>query len=278
MSDAAEAAFARLVDGHRRFIARAPASDAVHRPVPVSPQKPFAIVLACSDSRVPVERIFDQDFGDLFVIRVAGNIVAPSQLGSVEFAATTFGTRLVVVMGHTDCGAVTATIADVLGRKTIFSDNVRSIVDRIRPAVEGVLSDVKSTDSAALVRAAVQANVRVSLSQLRSGSDVLEALCAADEIHIVGAVYSVETGTVAFFDGAADQSERIYSRLRRNGGVGRMRNSTEPDRNFECPHCGAQCPCPYPEYLVREYAGRSVTRWCDACQRLFDVQVPRASN
>src|SRR5206468_482566 len=140
-----------------RFMQGGPASDPVHRAVLGSRQKPFAAVLACSDSRVPVERIFDQGFGDLFVVRVAGNIVAPSQLGSVEFAVTQFGTKLVVVLGHTDCGAVRATVDNAHGGKTVQSDNLRSIVDRIRPSVESVLSEVKPSDYDALVRAAVRA-------------------------------------------------------------------------------------------------------------------------
>jgi carbonic anhydrase len=199
----AEEALTRLVGGHRRFIASRPASDPAHPSILVAPQKPFAIVLACSDSRVPVERIFDQSFGDLFVIRVAGNIVAPSQIGSVEFAASYFGTRLVVVMGHTDCGAIRATVDEVLGRSAIPSENIRFIVDSIRPAVERILPDVKSSGVEALVRAAVRANVRLSVTRLRSGSDILQTLCAAGTLHVAGAEYSVETGAVSFLNGGA---------------------------------------------------------------------------
>ena len=106
----------------------------------VTGQEPFAIILGCSDSRVPAEIVFDQGLGDLFVIRVAGNIVAPSQVGSVEFAAERFGTRLVVVLGHSQCGAILATLEE-LGRPTENqSRNLRSIVDRIRPSVEALLA------------------------------------------------------------------------------------------------------------------------------------------
>src|SRR5213080_3659874 len=133
-------ALARLRDGNRRFVAnqtRGPAlSGPARRAVLVAGQEPFAIILGCSDSRVPAELVFDQGFGDLFVIRVAGNIVAPSQVGSVEFAASRFGTRLVVVMGHSQCGAVVATLDEVQGRAPNQSRNLRSIVDRIRPSVE----------------------------------------------------------------------------------------------------------------------------------------------
>src|SRR5436853_6559583 len=138
-------ALARLRDGNRRFVAnqtRAPAlSDHARRAALVAGQEPFAIVLGCSDSRVPAELVFDRGFGDLFVIRVAGNIVAPSQVGSVEFAAARFGTRLVVVMGHSQCGAITATVDELLGRSTTESANLRSIVDRVRPSVERLLAD-----------------------------------------------------------------------------------------------------------------------------------------
>jgi len=145
-------------------------------------QEPFAIVLGCSDSRVPAELIFDQGFGDLFVIRVAGNIVAPSQVGSVEFAAARFGTRLVVVMGHSQCGVVVATLEELMGKTTNQTHNLRSIRD------------------------AVRANVRASTNHLRHGSALLEWMIENDGLIVVGAEYSLETGKVDFFDGAPDLS------------------------------------------------------------------------
>jgi carbonic anhydrase len=146
--------------------------------------------------------VFDQGFGYLFVIRVAGNIVAPSQVGSVEFAAARFRTRLVVVMGHTQCGAVVATVEEVLGRTTNESRNLRSIVDRVRPSVETLLSGRSDGDADALVRDAVRANVRASVDHLRHGSELLEELIRKDGLVVVGAEYSLETGVVTFFDGA----------------------------------------------------------------------------
>jgi carbonic anhydrase len=164
-------------------------------------QEPFAIVLGCSDSRVPAELVFDQGFGDLFVIRVAGNIVAPSQVGSVEFAATRYGTPLVVVMGHSQCGAVLATLEELLGGETAQSRNLRSIVDRVRPSLQTLLSGRDVVDPGALMGEAVRANVRASVDHLRHGSELLEQLIRKDELLILGAEYSLESGIVTFFDG-----------------------------------------------------------------------------
>jgi carbonic anhydrase len=158
---------------------------------------------------VPAELVFDQGFGDLFVIRVAGNIVAPSQVGSVEFAAARFGTRLVVVMGHSQCGAVVATVEELLGRATTQSRNLRSIVDRVRPSVEGVLSGRPSVDAEQLVNDAVRANVRASVDHLRHGSELLERLVRTDGLVVVGAEYSLETGVVTFFEGVPEERGEV---------------------------------------------------------------------
>jgi carbonic anhydrase len=196
-------ALERLRDGNRRFVSsRANGHmDPARRAALVDGQAPFAIILGCSDSRVPAELIFDQGFGDLFVIRVAGNIVAPSQVGSVEFAAAQYGTRLVVVIGHTQCGAVTATLDELQGRGTTGSRNLRSIVDRVRPSVQTVLASSRTDDYATLLRASVRANVRASAGHLRHGSSLLEELIQHDGLLVVGAEYSLETGTVDFFEG-----------------------------------------------------------------------------
>ncbi len=163
-------------------------------------QEPFAIILRCSDSRAPAEIIFDQGLGDLFVIRVDGNIAAPSQIGSVEFAAEKFGTRLVVVMGHSKCGAILA-ILEELGRPSEErSQNLRSIVDRIRPSVETLPRVELGDHSGSLVQQAVRANICASVNHLRYGSEVLEQLIQKDGLLIVGAEYSLETGIVDFFD------------------------------------------------------------------------------
>jgi len=195
----------RLRDGNRRFVAGELSSDALASPARrhavAGDQRPFAIVLGCSDSRVPAEIVFDQGLGDLFVIRVAGNVVAPSQIGSVEFAAEYFGTRLVVVLGHSRCGAVLATIDSLTGQEPHPSRNLRSIVDRVRPAVEPLLETHGGASDDTLVRRAVRANVRASANQLRHGSELLEQLVQEDELLIVGAEYSLETGKVDFFEG-----------------------------------------------------------------------------
>jgi len=178
-------------------------SDAARRATLVAGQEPFAIILGCSDSRVPAELVFDQGFGDLFVIRVAGNVVAPSQVGSVEFAASRYGTRLVVVMGHSQCGAVTATLEELMGRTGSQSRNLRSIVDRIRPSVQFLMDGARELDPDALIRDAVRANVRISVSHLRHGSELLEDLVSDAGLAVVGAEYSLETGVVTFFDDEA---------------------------------------------------------------------------
>jgi carbonic anhydrase len=201
-------ALVRLRDGNRRFVANRSIGSAVLHPERraelVAGQAPFAIVLGCSDSRVPAELVFDQGFGDLFVIRVAGNIVAPSQIGSVEFAASRFGTRLVVVMGHSQCGAVLATLEDVLGRASTPSRNLQSIVDRIRPAVETMLWRRNESDPDGLMQDAVRANVRAAVNHLRHGSALLEQLITDDGLLVVGAEYSLESGVVTFFDGVPE--------------------------------------------------------------------------
>ena len=198
-------ALERLRAGNSRFVSGVRSLDSLmsqtRRNDFVAGQQPFAVILGCSDSRVPVEIIFDQGLGDLFVIRVAGNIVASSQIGSVEFAAERFGIRLVVVLGHTRCGAVQATLEELQRPSGTQSRNLRSIVDRIAPAVEGLLATELRHDLEALVQHAARANVRVSASSLRNGSAVLEQLTQKDGLIVVGAEYSLETGLVDFFDG-----------------------------------------------------------------------------
>jgi len=198
-------ALERLRQGNRRFVSNtcgpgAPDATA-RRSELVAGQEPFAIVLGCSDSRVPAEIVFDQGLGDLFVIRVAGNIVAPSQVGSVEFAAERFGTRLVVVLGHSNCGAIQATIEQLEQPTDSRSPNVAAIVSRIRPCVEPLLETDLRDDRDALVRHAIRANIRASANQLRHGSNILEHLIQNEGLLVVGAEYSLDTGVVEFFDG-----------------------------------------------------------------------------
>jgi carbonic anhydrase len=193
-------ALQRLREGNRRFVAGQGRDANLGHSGRAEEQQPFAIVLGCSDSRVPAEIVFDQGLGDLFVIRVAGNIVAPSQVGSVEFAAERFGTRLVVVLGHSQCGAILATLDELRQPTESQSRNLRAIVDRVRPSVEGLLSTELQYDADELVRRAVRANVGNSVDHLRHGSEILEQLIQSEGLHVIGAEYSLETGEVEFFD------------------------------------------------------------------------------
>jgi carbonic anhydrase len=197
-----------LRDGNRRFVADVRSHDALpsraRRIELAAGQEPFAAVLGCSDSRVPVEIVFDQGLGDLFVIRVAGNLVAPSQVGSVEFAAEQFGTRLVVVLGHSDCGAIVATLEQLQRPKENQSRNLHSIVDLVRPSVEDLLATDLRHDLPELVHQAVRANIRASVNHLRHGSEIIEQLIRNDGLLVVGAEYSLKTGVVDFFDGVPE--------------------------------------------------------------------------
>jgi carbonic anhydrase len=200
----------RLKEGNRRFISGAGHADRLsteaRRKELTKGQNPFAIILGCSDARVPAEIIFDQGLGDLFVIRVAGNIVAPSQIGSVEFAAERFGTKLVVVLGHTGCGAIQATLEELRRPTEGHSPNLRSIVDRVRPAVEALFEGEQPSAGEGLEHRAVRANIRASANHLRHGSQILERLIAEEGLKVVGAEYSLETGEVDFFEGIAPAS------------------------------------------------------------------------
>jgi carbonic anhydrase len=197
----------RLREGNRRFVSNQSEAGTLgnhgHRAALAAGPEPLAIVLGCSDARVPAELVFDQGFGDLFVIRVAGNVVSPSQIGSIEFAAGRYGTRLVVVMGHSQCGAVIATFEELTGRASSHSRNLLSIVNRVRPSMETVLAAAAGGDlnPEAVIADSVRANVRASANHLRHGSEVLERLIQEGTLMVVGAEYSLETGVVSFFDG-----------------------------------------------------------------------------
>ena len=199
MNVSASEALQRLQQGNQRFVAGKPEGDST-RPVELAEgQQPFAIIVGCSDSRVPAELVFNQGLGDLFVIRVAGNIVAPTQIGSVEFAAAKFGTPLVVVLGHSNCGAIRATVEELVGATESQSSNLQAIVTRIKPAVEGLL-DSEQHDHEVLVEKAVRANITASVDQLRHGSEILEQLINEGQLQIVGAEYCLQTGKVAFLE------------------------------------------------------------------------------
>jgi carbonic anhydrase len=198
----------RLRDGNKRFVSGERISDALTSRVNLKElatgQEPFAVVLGCSDARVPAEIVFDQGLGDLFVIRVAGNIVAPSTVGSVEFAAERTAARLVVVMGHTMCGAIEATLDEIFRPGESQSPNLRAIVNRIRPSLETLLLTEPGRDKESLMREAVRANIRASVDHLKQGSEILKHLIQNEGLLIIGAEYSLETGVVDFFDGVPD--------------------------------------------------------------------------
>ncbi|MDX1570709.1 MAG: carbonic anhydrase [Xanthomonadales bacterium] len=200
-------ALERLREGNARFVSHIQRGEDLvsqaHGVKLVGDQAPFAVILGCSDSRVPAELVFDQGLGDLFVIRVAGNVVAPSQIGSVEFAAEQFGTRLIVVLGHTRCGAVQATVDALENPDNEHSANIGSIVDRIRPAIRTLFESPIAEDRDRLIALAVRANVRASVNVLRCSSKILERLMETDGLQIVGAEYALESGKVEFLEDAA---------------------------------------------------------------------------
>ncbi len=200
----AQEAHERLREGNRSFVSNSVNLDSPRnekRPADLAGgQLPFATIVGCSDSRVPPEVVFTQGLGDLFVIRVAGNIITPAQIGSVEFAAMEFGTPLVVVLGHSRCGAVLATLEAIQDQQEIESHNLRSIVDRVRPSVEKMLKTKIGDDSEAVVREAVRANIHASVNDLRHGSELLQQMIQNEDLVVVGAEYSLETGIVEFFD------------------------------------------------------------------------------
>lgn len=197
-------ALTRLREGNQRFATNVRSIEAMlsqaRRAELAEGQWPFAIILGCSDSRAPAETVFDQGLGDLFVIRVAGNIVASSQIGSVEFAAERYGIRLVVVMGHTRCGAIDATIEALAAPEVPISRGLTSIIDRVRPSVATLLETDLARDRDALAHAAIRANVRSSVDHLRHGSPILEPLVEHESLRVVGAMYNIETGAVDFFE------------------------------------------------------------------------------
>lgn len=195
----------RLQEGNQRFYSDESRSIArtctERRQELLEEQTPFAVILGCSDSRVPAEIVFDEGLGDLFVIRVAGNVVAPSQIGSVEFAVETFGTKLVVVLGHSSCGAVKSTIEELERPSENRSPNLRSIVDRVRPSLESLLETKANISEEDFLTQAVRANIRASANQLRRSSEILENKIESNDLLVVGAEYCLETGKVEFFDG-----------------------------------------------------------------------------
>ena len=199
----AQEALERLQKGNQRFAAGAPTRGGgltpAERAAMTSGQQPFAAVLGCADSRVPAEIVFDQGIGDLFVVRVAGNVVAPSQLGSIEFATTGFGARLVVVLGHSGCGAVTAALEEIRQPTAGLSPNLAAITDRVGSALSELVQGDQPDDPGELHRLLVRANIERSVRQLLHGSEILQGL-VGDGLMVVGAEYSLATGEVKFFE------------------------------------------------------------------------------
>lgn len=195
-------ALQRLIEGNRRFLEKGAAlgTRVFRAELADEDQRPFAIILGCSDSRTPVEILFDEGFGDLFVVRIAGNVVAPSVVGSIEFAASQYGTRLVVVLGHTRCGAIAATVKAIQSGDGHESKNIRAITDRIAPHVEGLVRTAGPAMNPTLLRETIRVNVRASVDHLRHGSRLLEELVLAGRVAVVGAEYELETGRVHFLD------------------------------------------------------------------------------
>jgi carbonic anhydrase len=201
----AREALERLKKGNREF------ASSMHGGVLKEPprltelpqkQDPFAIILCCSDARVPAEIVFNQRLGDLFVIRVAGNIVAPSQVGSVEYAVARYDAPLIMVLGHSHCGGILSTIEAIQNPGEKASPDLLSIVDRVRPSVEGLLKTDLRNDMDALVDRAVRANVAVSVNHLRHNSELVAEMIAKRGFAVVGAEYSLETGEVELLDTA----------------------------------------------------------------------------
>lgn len=205
VSVSAAEALQRLQDGNARFVDGDRCIDTYlgHTKLDkhLEGQAPYAVILGCSDSRVPVEIIFDAGLGDLFVVRVAGNIVAPSLIGSIELAAEKLGPRLVVVLGHTGCGAVDVTLDALQQPDPNITGHVNAIIEQIRPALQDLVANDDGRDRDQLLADAVRANVRANAASLRHGSETLERLIRDQGLMVVGAEYSLETGVVAFFDG-----------------------------------------------------------------------------
>ena len=203
----------RLKEGNKRFTE----GDLQHRTLDKfsrlkmsSTQDPFAIILGCSDARAPAEIIFDQGIGDLFVIRVAGNVVAPSLVGSIEYAVEQFGTPLVAVVGHTQCGAVTACVESIQNHgEDGFSPNLNSIVERIRPAIHTLVETPLKDDKESLIQHAVRANIRASVANLRYSSAILEKSIAQEQLLVVGAEFNLTTGVIDFFEGLSEGNNGI---------------------------------------------------------------------
>lgn len=196
-----------LKDGNELYVKAIKDSTDLNTPITLRDvdlgQQPFAIILSCSDSRVPAELIFNCGIGELFIIRVAGNIASPTQIGSIEYACQNLGAQLVVVMGHSHCGAVSATIGTLSNSKHELSPNLESIIDQITPAVRPIVEADQHADEAddeSLLDKAVRANVSYTVNNLSAQSEVLSTLMAEQKLAVIGAEYALETGKVTFHE------------------------------------------------------------------------------
>jgi carbonic anhydrase len=198
------AALERLRAGNRRFSRNlsVATSHEARRVALTEGQAPDAIVLTCADSRVPPELVFDLGLGDLFVVRVAGNVCSPSTLASIEYAANALGTELVVVMGHTRCGAVKATIDAATNAKCPGSASLEDLVERLMPAVSEVVG--RGLEPAELLTAATRANIHLTAARLGQESKVLAERIRSGKLMVVTAEYALETGEVSFFSASAE--------------------------------------------------------------------------
>lgn len=200
----AEEALTQLVEGNVRFVSDEHFSESYsyerQRMGIVGSQSPFAIILGCSDSRVPLEIVFDQGLGDLFVIRVAGNIAAHSQIGSMEYAVSQLDVRLVVVLGHTRCGAILASLNESIHHTVGLTSGLKSLISRIQPSVEAVIGQTNETSSDVLVDKIMKRNVEATVDTLRTKSPILTHYQRHKGLSIIGAQYSLETGRVEFYD------------------------------------------------------------------------------
>ncbi len=196
----ADEALQKLMDGNERFIKNQmntinKAGEPKVRQALVAGQKPFAIILCCSDSRVPPEIIFDRSLGEIFVVRVAGNIADPVILGSIEYAAEHLGSPLIMVLGHQKCGAVGAA-AEAHGAT---HGNIGAILRTIELAVKKAKLEVKDGNTAALIDAAVDQNVKLTMKDLTTNSPIIKEFASKNKVKIVGAKYELESGRVVVF-------------------------------------------------------------------------------
>lgn len=219
MSMKAKEAYELLVEGNHRFVRGLRSVETQSTPAKLKElaekgQKPFAIVLACSDSRVPAEIVFDRGLGDLFVIRIAGNVVSPSIVASIEFAALQFGSPICVVMGHTGCGAIKATIARETEHQTAPTENLERLVGRVRPAYEKVIGDAPqlAKDPYALEAAVTNRNVLHSVSRIFELSSLLTDRVKEGKLSIRSALYDLHTGAVTFdLEGGKHEKRRLIA-------------------------------------------------------------------